>query len=115
MPGDRRHSQLATVEGLVVTADVGAAEGIAIWPEGSQGRVVAGSFVVLAIALRMMAEAVVCVARAIFGAGTEALVVGTCDQRWNAVVRRGWRRLNIVVGMRSAAGREKAGQGDRKK
>src|SRR5580704_5097274 len=110
MPGDWRHSLLATVEGLVVAADVGAAEGIAIWPEGSKGRVVARSFVILAIALRMMAEAVVCVARAIFGTGTEALVVGACDQWRNAVVRRGWRRLNIVVGMRSAASREKAGE-----
>ena len=59
-------ARLAAVEGLVVAAEIGVAEGVAIGAEGAECRIVAGGVVVLAIALRMVAEAVVGIARAIF-------------------------------------------------
>jgi hypothetical protein len=61
----------------------------------------------------MMAEAVVGVAGAIFGAGTETFVIRTFDQRRNAAIgRRRWRRRSIVVGVRRATSRQETGCSD---
>jgi hypothetical protein len=105
---------LATIEGLVVAAKVRVAEGIAIRSEGPERWVIAWSVVEVAIALRMMTEAVVGVACAVRGAGTESLVIGSRDQGRNAVV--GWGRWRCsVVGMRSAACCQEAGGCEKRK
>jgi hypothetical protein len=102
---------LTAIEALVIAAEVGPAKGIAIWTEWTHRWIVAGSIVKSAVALGMVAEAVVGIARSVFGAGTESFMIGSRDQRWNAVIWRGrrWRSCDIV-GMRSAAdGRETSG------
>jgi hypothetical protein len=55
----------------------------------------------LTITLWMVAEAVVKVACPVFGSGAKSFMIGSCDQRRNAVVasRRGWGWRSIVGGV----------------
>ena len=55
----RGEGQLTAIKGLVVAAEVGATEGVAVGTVGSKRGIVAGSVVEFAVALRVMAEAVV--------------------------------------------------------
>ena len=105
-------AELSTVVGLVVAAQVSAAEGIAIRAIGSECRIVTGSIVKLTITFRLMAETTISIARSILRARAEPLVFSSCDERRHTVIGRRRRCLRVVVRMRGAAGCKKRSRSD---
>lgn len=92
-------AKLSTIVGLVVAAQISAAEGIAIRAIGSECRIVTGSVVKVAIMFRLMAETTISIACSIFRTCAESLVFSSCDERRHAVVGRGRWCLRVVVRM----------------
>ena len=109
---------LAAIVGAVVATQIGVAVGVAVRFIGSQCRIVAGSVLEIAIVLRMMAEAIVGIACAVFRTDAKTFVLGAGDEWWNAVVVgvvRCRRRTSGVVTVRRASSHEKRGQSNREK
>src|SRR5277367_4227556 len=74
-----RHKPLGVVVSAVIAAEVGFAEVVSVGLIWAQLRIVAGSFLELAVALGVIAAAVVSVACTVAGAHLESLVVGLLD------------------------------------
>lgn len=97
---------LATVEALVVAAQIGIAKVIAVCAVRAEGWIVAGSVVKGGSAFWMVAYAVVGIPRSVSDASTESLLLcALYEWRWATIRGRRW-WSSIVGAMGTASGQQ---------
>jgi hypothetical protein len=106
-------ADLVPIKATIISAKVGSSKGITIRPVGSKCRIISWGIVKSPIMPGLVTCAAIGIAQARIGTNAETFVIGSLEERGDAVI--GCRRRNWsigVIGMGGAASREAQSNGE---